>query len=413
MPLDFSAYRSRSVIAQVQVAKIAANVEVHNTQSGTASYGTDSTIQVLQGYNGSTNLPSGFVGDILDAEINAPVDADGSYPDALITIWVGTTQLKSFYLDGSYPTNMFPRAERLVGGPDRQVHLGESAYDLLTRAVNGAMPRNIPIRITGIKVPPGQTVSVHVLSAAGWGQSGAAINPLIVTLTGQIVQASDLVPVSAAYTGAATQFSVTREPFPILSGTHSIAGALGIGTWAQLPGGTAQTGNTINRKLLTSQNLAAIGTSGNYIMSNDQAVGGSPNNVPLNQDLGDEASGQHAFIWEEFGIAFAASLFGAGDNPQAYVGFWVDNAAMVPGANQNGYLISGVDNPFAYGAVYPQRAASGLYYALPSVKRLMTVLSWGHAVTPAVSAAGLTQLAAQTIAMVKGGVDIIFAGGQG
>lgn len=419
MAVDYTEYTAERTIAKVSVPKLYPGTPISNLQTGTYAT-TNSTITVLDGIQGQTATTEDFLADAYKLRIKAPIDADGSAPDVLITFSVGSTELQAMQITGTYQLNMFPSPDRMVGGYEAEVLLGYPAllalltlHDFHAGRIT-ALPAaidNLPLKITGIKLGLNTILYVNVVSKAGWGQSGAALQPLIVELKGHVINKSVLTPLADDYADAGN-FSVLRPPFAGLAGVHMLKGALTPETWTGLPNGTDQTGPTeITRSFVDAINLNPINAANpRYVYSNTQAVGGSPNSVSLlsndslrNQaDLGDPASTSDAFVWDEFGVAFDPSQVTAGANPQLYVGMRIGNSKTIPG-NESGRLISLRENPFQWGAVYPQESASNRYLRMAPSSRFGGLMSWQVGVAPQVSTLGLTTLPAQSVHILRGG----------
>lgn len=418
--IDYTAYRAERVIAKVQVPKLQGGTPISNVQQGPYTSGNgNSQITVVDGIDGQTATTENFVADAYKLRIKAPIDSNGSVPDVLISFSIGKVKQESLQITGTYWLNMFPSPDRLEGGYDAEILLGYPIYDALLVAHDYHAGRigadrlvpNLPLAATGLKIGPNTILYIEVISQAGWGQSGTAIQPLTAELKGHVLKADVLSTFAHDYADQG-QFRVLRDPFPGLAGTHALAGPLSTETWSQLPGGANQVGPVqIVRALVDAVNLNAIESSvPRYVYSNLTSVGGSPNQVTLlsnpgvrNQaDLGDPANPNDAFVWNEIGFAFDPSQVASGANPQMYVGFRINNSETVPG-NNNGRLVSLRENPFQWGAKYPQGAASNVFLPMPPASRFGGILSWGAGVAPQISTLGLATLPAQSVHVLKGG----------
>lgn len=416
--VDYTEYTTERTIAKVSVPKLYPGTPISNVQTG--SYSTDtSEIVVVDGIQGQTATTENFVADGYKLRIKAPADSTGAAPDVLIGFSVGSTKLEAMQITGTYQLNMFPSADRMVGGYESEILLGYPMLNALLllhdahagRISADKVPANLPLKVTGIKLGLNTILYITVISKAGWGQSGTAIQPLVVELKGHVLNKDVVSQFAHDYSGAG-DFSILREPFLGISGTHTLSGPLSADNWMGLPNGTAQTGpTTITRALVDAVNLNPINSANpRYVYSNKQAVGGSPNSVSLlsnaslrNQaDLGDPASTSNAFIWDEFGVAFDPSQIVSGADPQMYVGMRIANDQTIPG-NESGRLISLRENPFQWGQAYPQESASNRFLRMPPSSRFGGLLSWGVGVAPQISTLGLTTLPAEAVHILKGG----------
>lgn len=401
---------------EIQVPKVAPNVEISNNASGTHTVGT-SEATVVNAPNGSTALPSGLGADIWGLEVSSPIASDGSFPDVQIEVSVGTRELHTLILDGSMMRNLFPPRYTLMNGGYRAfVVLGRPMREYYRKMQAGKKVTNVPLGITGIKVPSGQPFIQRVKSTAGWGQTATAKAPLDVRWFGDIWTDAELGRFGALYASHGG-FQTTVAPWGTVSGIHTIDAGPGLDakTVGQLPGGLAQNGpSTINRKIIVAQNNATVATSGQFVWSNLPEVGGSQDNIAdVYHDLGDNfTDGRSAFLWQEFGFRWDESLVGNGANPEIYVAFYV-NSQVYPDYNDHGVLISAGRNPLQFGSVQPMLPDSGRYWPMPAVSRFVDVLSFKNNVVPVVSASGLSQsFAANDLYMLKGGTQIDFATAQ-
>lgn len=418
--IDYTEYTTERTIAKVSVPKLYPGTPISNVQTGGYTTATDdSQILVVEGIQGQTATTENFVADGYKLRIKSPVDSTGAAPDVLIGFSVGSTKLEDLQITGTYQLNMFPSADRLVGGYESEVLIGYPMLNALLllhdahagRISADKVPANLPLKVTGIKLGLNTILYITVISKAGWGQAGAAIQPLTVELKGHVLNKDVVSQFSEDYASAG-DFSILREPFLGISGTHALSGPLSAENWMGLPNGTLQTGpTTITRALVDAINLNPIDASNpRYVYSNKQAVGGSPNSVSLlsnnslrNQaDLGDPASTTDAFVWDEFGVAFDPSQIVPGANPQVYVGMRIANNQTIPG-NESGRLISLRENPLQWGQAYPQEAASNRFLRMAPSARFGGVLSWGVGVAPQASTLGLTTLPAGALHYLKGG----------
>lgn len=420
MALQQISYEGPQTIAEWSVPTMAANGTVTSVASGSNTNGV-SKVTVVRAAGGSTALPEGKAADVYDLEFNSPIDSDGSYPDAHVTIGVGNKLLHQFQLQAGHHRNMLPVAYRIAGWPAVQrVMLGESmrvyayrmAKALAARTNLMRVAANLPLKITGIKVPSNEALTVTITSVAGWGNSATAIRPLNIKATGDVFLSDELGAFGALYAQVGA-FAYSQAPNPkTVAGVHKLAVAtLGASTIGQLPGGMDQTGpTTILRSLIETPNNQAVAATGVYAFSNLTSVGGAQNNVPDSyRDLGVNATtGNQAFIPSEIGFRFAESLVGSGADPNVYV-FWYVDSKVVPDDSAFGVYITASDNRFQYGSQAPLLADQGLYLPLGAASRLAKVLAYGNTVVPAVQSNNGTTLAKNEIYAVRGGVSITFA----
>lgn len=423
--LDYTAYAALQTLARVRVPQLAPNQAITNTQTGTTTVGTSQAV-VVEGIQGQTATSSQYVADGQYLFLTPPVDANGNTPDALVTITVGTTKYAALQLNATDQLVMFPAQEYLEGSEEYVVPLGQSTIRALQigndiaagRVARQSLPANMPLVATGIKIPPDTVFSFTVISQAGWGQNGAAIRPLEIHLVGEVTSTS----VVAAYApgwDAIADFALSSPPFGAVSGHHSIPNALSGDTlgqaWAALPGGSGQTGPvSIQPYYVDAVNLNVISASSERTVYSEQAsIGGAPGTVTLfsnpsvrnEADLGDTAKSS-VFIWQRLGFAFDPSLIVSGANPQMYVGLRIANTTTIPG-NGNGRLVSLRQNPFQWGRKYPQGTSGRKYVPMPFIRLFGDVLSiGGTSVAPQVSTQGLSDLAAQSVHVLKGGLVV-------
>lgn len=423
--LDASAYSVGNDIARISVPKLAPNQLIESPSSGTTTVGADSTITVLAGINGTNStIPSADQNlDILWFAFRPPINSTGQPVDALVSMKVGGVPIQTLQLNATDGECFFPLPERLGGGVAAAVPLGKSTLlalqlaDLIQRGQvdRGALPPNIPLEITGVKVPPNTPVTVTVISAAGWGQAGPAFQPLEIYLLGDIVRSSVVAAYDYVYPAIAA-FDLSRPPYGRIQGMHELPGRASE-HWGALPGGAQQQGKVvIAPSFVDAVNAVAIDPAlQRVVYSNQTALGGVQNNVTFlsnpslhtEADLGDLAG--TAFVWKYLGFTFDASLQVAGSNPEMYVGLRLNDNETLPG-NANGRRVSMRNNPFAYGRQYPQGPDGARYVALPDVRLFGQVLSAGLGIAPQVSTQGLAALAAQTVHVAKGGVAVQGAG---
>ncbi len=418
MALQQTNYEGPQVIAEWSVPTMAANGTVTSVAAGPATNGA-STITVVRAAGGSTALPESKGADVFDLQFTSPIDADGSFPDAHVTIAVGNKPLHQFQLQAGHHRNMLPVAYRMAGWPAvRRVALGESMRthanrmtDALAANVNlMRVAANLPLKITGIKVPANEALTVTVTSNAGWGNSAAALRALNIQALGDVWTSAELGAFGALYAHVGA-FAYSQQPNPNqLKGVHQVAvSTLSASSIDQLPGGMGQSGTTILRSIIESPNNIAVPKTGVYAYSNLSSVGGAQQQVVDSyRDLGVNAtSGKNAFIFNEFGFRFAESLVGSGADPNVYVFYYVDSK-VVPDDSANGVYITASANRFQYGSQGPLLADQGLYLPLGSAGRLAKVLAYGNTVVPAIQSNNGTTLAANTAYMVRGGLSITF-----
>lgn len=413
MPLQQTNGLTRENKIIIQVPKLNAGGSITNNASGTNANaaGTAQSV-VVQAPNGSVAPPANFGYNIYNFEFASPIDADSSLPDVTIQFRVGEKSVDYLLLQAGYTHNLFPAPQALVGD-EGSVKFSESIFrvmDELRR--NPSRVKNAPFKVAGLKVPTDQTLQVIVTSQAGWGQSGTPIQPLTMTFYTDVVTPSVCQEFNSLLNGQ--PYSVYRPPFGSVSGSYQSFGGSTPATIDEWPGGTNQKGSVkIYRKITYAQNNVAIGTSGQFAFTNIVGIGGAQGNISTAlsgniQDLGDNytvsGSQSKAFIWEQFGLRFAESLIGNGAYPRLWVAFYV-NQKIWPELYTHGILIDALDNPFHYGVRSPQ-AGGGLYVPLRSADRLLSMLDFQNGVVPVVSAEGMTGLAANTLTLVKSGIQL-------
>jgi len=405
----FLNYTSDSDIwAVLEVSKLPAGVEATNNVSGTNT-ANGASVTVVRAPNGSLLPPPGYAVDVYDLFIEYPIDYNGSYPDVELRFQIGEVDVSRIVISGGYTRNMFPRADRVYGGPGAVVPLAESMRKLYNQLVKGQKVVNLPLRITGLHIPAQQPLSVIFKSNSGFGVGGTPIRPLRVYLKGDMWTDEELAHFQTLFTGS---FGVRRHPDGTVTGTFVLPSGLTSKTVGMLPNGTTQQAQAVQiyRKLAYAVNTNPITTAAAYIYSTQPAVGGQQQNVSdARHDLGFPYSNTNkAFIPYEFGLRFASSLIGQGTNPEIYVGWWNAAArAMVPDMHANGLLVSAQRNPIQYGAVLPQVDAGNEEFPLPSASKVLSMLVNKADWAPAVSAIGLSAFAANSIYLMVGGIEVI------
>lgn len=390
-----------NLFAEIQVSKLAPDVEARNLPSGTNT-ANNSTVTVVHAPNDSTSLPPNYAADCYRIEVEYPISSTGTYPDVELRFQIGSVEVPYLVLSGGYHRNLFPPSRKLIGGYKSRVTLGHSMRAIYNQWVKGKAVDNAALKMLGLKVPSQQPLAVIVKSAAGWGNAAAAIRPLTVKIYGDLWTDDELSAFATLYQGA---FGVNRPPSGKFSGVHLLTQALSSKTVGILPGGLAQKPLKIWRQLVSASNNQGITTSGRYVLSNLSAVGGQELNVvDTRHDLGFALKDtQDVFIPEEFGLRFAESLIGGGTNPQIWVGWYnAENRETLPNQYTHGVLVSGQDNPFQYGAVVPE-GDSPRFWPLPGAQRLLNFFVKNANMAPAVSASGLSALAANSVYVVVGG----------
>jgi len=300
----------------------------------------------------------------------------------------------------------------VYGGPERHKPLARSMRWAYNQLAKGNRIANLPLQITGPKIPSQEPLTLLIKSKAGWGQNGTPIRPLRIWLLADMWEDPDLLKFQALYNGA---FSITREPSGTVSGVHQLTTTLTSTTIGQLPGGLAQAGGVqIYRKLTVAANQQAIQATAPYVYSNLNAVGGQPNNV-LNprHDLGFAYKGtRNAFIPTDVGLDFDPSLTdGAAAEAVLNYGWWDnDNRTMLPNMHAHGVRVEGHRNRFQWGAAAPQVATDGSLLPLPGADELLDTVvqnvNWALAVTVE-GIPGATGFAANLITLALGGTEIV------
>lgn len=408
--LQYLNYASESDIwAVIQVPKIAPDVEISNNTSGTNSIGTTSSVTVVRAPNNSLLPPPGYAVDVYDLFIDYPIDSEGGYPDCEIRFQIGERDVATLTISGGYYRNMFPKHDRIYGGPKAVVPLARSMRSLYNWMLKGTPVKNLPLQITGLKIPSQQPLRVIFKSSQGWGQNGTAIRSLTLYLKGDMWSDGELANFQHLYNGS---FAVRRHPNGEVVGQHVLPVDLSAKTMDILPGGTNQTHTTqIYRKIAYATNNLAITTASHYAFTNRSAAGGQENNVTDSRhDLGFVyKDSPNTFIPYEFGLNFAESVVGQGSNPQLYVGWWNAEArTMLPDMYTQGLLISAQRNPFQYGATIPQISDNNAMFPLPNASKLISLLIQNADWAPAVSAVGLGNgYAAGDVTCMVGGIEVV------
>ena len=401
-------YASDSDIwAVLEVPVLDPNVEVSNNVSGTNTVGT-SKVTVVRAPNDTLVSAPGYAVDLYDFYEDYPIDSDGTTPDVEIRFAVGEIDVARTIISGGKSRILFPRADKLVGGPERRVPYAQSMRKLYNLMQKGANVPNLALQILGIKIPSQEPLKVYFRSTTGWGNNGTAIRPLRLYLKADMWTRNELARFQSMYNGS---FAIRRHPNGEIAGAHQLTQALTDSTINILPNGTDQKHSTqIYRKIVYAQNNQAINTSSPYIFSNLPAVGGQQNNVTnVHHDLGfPYENTPKAFIPYELGMNFVQSLLGKGSNPQIYVG-WYKSAerTILPNMYTNGLLVTGQRNPFQYGAAAPQLTTGDVIFPMASAAKLINLLIQGENWAPAVSAVGLSDLAANSVTVLLGGIEVI------
>jgi hypothetical protein len=392
-------FQSKPILLDVTVPAIGAGQTLTSPTTGSITVGTG-TIQVTPNSILSTAIAAGYVADVTEIAIISPIIAQGNYPDAVVTLVNGTTNLQNvLWLDASYGGNMFPRW-KVTRGRQRIV-LGYSTRDVLRkharRVASGAGGvKNLPLKITGLKVTSSLTVQVY--SVAGWANP---LVPLRIICRGDLLASEDLAELNNYPYDGTIQLSV--PPTPTFSTHHSLPGPLSL-NWGALPGGNHQGPVRVFRRLTFAYNFQQIPASGPYVFSQLNALQGAVTNVAQTyNDLGDYfKDNQNAFLWQEFGLNLYAP------NTQLYVDMQVDGT-KVPQDTPFGTLITTGNNDFAYGAVAlnGQGAANSTEFdRIPPVDLLGQFLAYQNGVVPVVASANGQPIAANQVSIAKGGVLI-------
>ena len=401
-------YASDSEIwAVIEVPQLAPNVEISNNASGTNTIGT-SQVKVARAPNDTLVSAPGYSIDAYDFFFDYAIDSDGTAPDVEVRFMIGEIDVARTIISAGKSRLLFPRPDRLVGGPERHIPYAQSMRKLYNLLQKGASVPNMALQILGLKIPSQEPLKVFFRSTTGWGQGAAALRPLRLYIKGDMWSAAELARFQSLYNGA---FAIRRHPNGTVSGNHVLPGALTDSSMGMLPNGTDQKHTTqIYRKIVYATNAQGINTSSPYIFSELPSVGGQQNNVSdTRHDLGFPYAGTaKAFVPYEVGVNFARSLLGTGTNPQLYVG-WYKSAerTIVPNLYANGLLINGQRNPFQYGDASPQVTTGNQFFPMAQASKLLNFLIQGENWAPAVSAVGLSALAAQSVYWQLGGIEII------
>lgn len=310
---------------------------------------------------------AGLYGDLTRLMFVPPVVQDGGgnivYPDVFVVPVVDGVPL-GFVLrwDASAPRNMLPNPAVTVGG--WQVLLGIPFRKAMRERMN-----NLPLKATGLKA----TVNYRfdVFSERGFPNAGdTLITPLRIIGYGDLLTDDELAELAAlGYDGT----FVDQVPgFPEFRGTHRLKGGpLSGRTWSSLPGGTNQAETKIYRFFRQGINRVATGTSNRFFLTRDVTLGGSEDAVEDEEDLGfDFTRGAQADDYLR--ITHAGVIPGTN---QAFWGVRVNDQVLPVGigGSTEGLPVSQGFNPWAYGAVQPQRGDSNLYYAIPKTPLSLAV----------------------------------------
>lgn len=345
-------FPGKKVLVDVTITKVTAGGTHNAAVSGSVSNATGASTVTQIGSAGSilSSAMSGLYGDLTDLIVIPPVDAAGDYPD--VAIWPivdGVSLADKVMIDGSFPGNTFPNPGATVGGIRRS--LGVPVRDALRKNRS-----NFAIVATGLKAT--RQYQFAVSSDKGWGNSAAAQTPLRIIGLGDQLDgtALDAVAAQIGAQGYPGGINLSVAPYRGLQATHMLkGGALSPATWTGLPGGTNQSGVKVFRFERYAYNAIATPATGNFILSNQNAVQGAEGNVvDANHDLGFDFSINGEFLQ----VMWYGARPGANN---AFIGFRVDDTVL-PDAN-GAFATAGV-NPYAYGSAYPQRNAAE-FYALP------------------------------------------------
>ena len=385
---SWTEFPNHSLIGDWTVTQITAGQELQSPKSGTNG-GIGLTPNSVQ----STTVPQNYLWDVTDMEVTSPVASDGSFPDCQLTFFIGSKKIDDIMMiDGSMSSNMFPRGLLTIAG--KKLIFGESLRSLLLQEkANPGSVSNMALRATGLKVADSLTVSVK--SLAGWGNTAAAIVPLRVEAFGDIMQESDIAPLTQYWKGSVSLNVTPADPF---SAFHSPTMPFTAKSWGTLPGGVNQGNVKIYKRIAYAFNAQATVVGNNYIFSQQDSLLGNINAVVDPQhDLGDAfASGNDAFLWQEFGVRTTGPC---------YFGWRIGNT-IVPQSTTLGAYITPNSNDWQYGAVAPQIPDTSRFFSLRDAKILVRPFAYHQNVVPFINTGGLATLAANSVSIAKAGILI-------
>lgn len=302
---------------------------------------------------------SGLYGDLTELAIIPPIVQTASgivFPDVwIVPVVDGVALGHVMRIDGSAPRNMLPSPMVTVSGV--RVLIGIPFRHALRAGMD-----NIVLKTTGLKASISYRFDVY--SSRGWGISGdTVITPLRIIGYGDLLSPDEVSEVaSLGYNGA----FVNQAPgFPEFRGVHRLKGGpLSEKTWTSLPGGTNQGETKIWRFFRAAYNRVATASSNRFFLTRDTGLGGSETYVESEEDLGFDFSTKGPREDDYLRITHAGVIPGSN---QAFWGVRI-NDQVIPsgiGGTSEGLPVSPGFNPWAYGAVQPQRPDSNLYYPLP------------------------------------------------
>lgn len=348
-------------LVDVTVTRVAPGATHRTATTGSISEPSgDSEITLLGSVRAqSSTALSGLFGDLTRLRMRPPIvqDSGGNivYPDCYVWPIVDGVALDHVMrIDASAPRNMLPNPMQTVG--QIEVLIGIPFRE----AVRAGM-ENLPLKATGLKAAISYRFGVY--SERGWGITGdTVLRPLRIIGLGDLLTADEVADVARrGYNGS---FSNQAPGQPEFRGVHRLKGGpLSEKTWASLPGGTNQAETKIWRFFRQAINRQASPASNRMYLTRNTELGGAETFVDDGEDLGFDFT-RGAFADDYLRITHAGVIRGTN---QAFWGVRI-NDQIVPagvGGTSEGLPVSDDHNPWQYGAVQPQRADSGLYYALP------------------------------------------------
>jgi len=284
-----------------------------------------------QGYAGGTNYMTAgtvtttnaqpYAVEVVSVEIISPTDVNGNYED-LTEVWFtvdGQSTQNVVNVSGNGWLNMFPLHQRVYGGRDRAVVLGEPFWKV---CMSGG--GNMPLRNSTIKYVQSLALNVHSVSGfTGAGNGGARI----------IVKGYRYTPADLAFLAPKFQPAVSMstegqitQALPGLSLTFPVPDLSTVAGFAALPGGVGQKAVKINPYWHFATNAQTTQQISPFVLSADSNLGG--------------ASGNVANPYQDLGFAFA------GTNKAAVIrGYGVQVLSRPSFLQRIGWRINGSDWP--------------------------------------------------------------------
>jgi hypothetical protein len=401
---NWTSYFPTVLLADFEVSKIGAGVEVTANATGTTtpSSATQVTIPSV-GFLGSA-IDASHVAEATYAVISSPIDSEGTMPDVRISFALDDKDQKgTLLLDGQASSNMMPDANSTVG--EKRIYFGQPLIPYLKLlAKSGRLEGtvNLPMQITALKYR--KSIVPIIYSAAGWGQNGAAINPLRIRVYGKKYNVSQLAEVAALIPSTMPmQLSAgSVAPFVAPYMFNVSSGSFDANAFTALPGGPDQGVMKVTRFFRYARNGQATSISTPFVLSNREAVGGQQNNIAnSSNDLGFIFSGDKDALWvQEIGLRLengAQGTFG-----------WRVGGESIPAESTTTYgtPVSYNANPFLFGNVQPARSSSNLYTTMKPMADFFPLLVHRTDAAPFVSTQGTAVIEAGDLEVAVGGIYI-------